>query len=278
MGEPFQGGYRPLPQRLLQQLDTTQREYELVVDRLLRQIYASRTGVTVLRQIGKQNRRIVITRFPPERNKDQLALAAHSYPIALPTSDAGAAPKGLRFEAQSTAPGVPGESILGTGEGSSAIIYFDPRAAAIPVSLRPELWRWWGRGQLGLPGIGGKQNEMLFHELVHALRIVCGRWNPTSVSGAYHNLEEFFAILVTNIYMAECGATLLRRDHRTQDPLEDRLSSSKRFLIDHENLRLVKDCWANEPALCIELAQVVTLTNFNPLQEYSNNRKKYDVR
>ena len=58
-------------------------------------------------------------------------------------------------------------------------------------------------------------DEILLHELVHAMRYCQGKWysEPLSDKGAaltWGNLEEFLAILVTNVYMSEKNRGPLR--------------------------------------------------------------------
>jgi len=67
-------------------------------------------------------------------------------------------------------------------------------------------------------GSGISPDEALLHELVHCLRRM-RTWScpsnyldNSSVSDGFDNVEEFYAILITNIYSSESGRTL-RRDH-----------------------------------------------------------------
>jgi hypothetical protein len=88
-----------------------------------------------------------------------------------------------------------GNIAKGTGTGSDSEIYFSPER------LRP-----------GGPGFN--PDEILFHEMVHAVRDTQG----ASTSGyklgeGYDNAEEFAAVVTTNVYMSEKKQTALRADH-----------------------------------------------------------------
>ena len=53
---------------------------------------------------------------------------------------------------------------------------------------------------------------MLFHELAHATRMLRGRQTslPIQGRGGYGNIEEYFATVITNIYLSDKGETALR--------------------------------------------------------------------
>jgi len=84
----------------------------------------------------------------------------------------------------------------GTGTGSAVDIFF--------LQADP----------LGFFRRTNSTDDMLLHELVHALRMVSGVDSPLGVSGGYENQEEFLAVLVTNMY----------RSHRNK-PLFDYLDN-----------------------------------------------------
>src|SRR5262249_29857766 len=76
----------------------------------------------------------------------------------------------------------------GTGEGSDVYVHFTPEVLD--------------------PTLGPRQaaDETLLHELTHGLRSMEGHRNRNLLTGGaavYENLEEFLAILVTNIYISE---------------------------------------------------------------------------
>lgn len=74
-------------------------------------------------------------------------------------------------------------------------------------------------------------DEVLFHELFHALRNRTGH----ALGGAlapYNNSEEFLAVVMTNIYISDAtnrSKSGLRGDHETHRPLDANLSTSLTF-------------------------------------------------
>ena len=75
-------------------------------------------------------------------------------------------------------------------------------------------------------------HEILFHELVHALRRVSHNNHPRKVTGkleGYADTEEFLAILATNIFIADASnphKSGLRGNHEAHQSL-DRMRQSK---------------------------------------------------
>ena len=80
----------------------------------------------------------------------------------------------------------------GTGTGSAVDLYF------------------WSAHPLGLRGHTYSEDDVLLHELVHALRMVSGveYGQPVTGGGGYGNQEEFLAVLVANMYRSNKGLPL----------------------------------------------------------------------
>src|SRR5262249_51922405 len=79
-------------------------------------------------------------------------------------------------------------SYQGTGKGSNSYVHFT--AADHSAAYGP----------------GSAPDEVLLHELVHSLREMEGHLNQVPTTGtnlAYENIEEYLAVLVTNIYVSE---------------------------------------------------------------------------
>jgi len=142
----------------------------------------------------------------------------------------------------------------GTGKGSNSYIHFTPalfRAAHKAA------------------------DKELLHELVHALRDMEGHSNQVPTTGTildYENVEEFLAVLVTNLYASERYGPLaqLRFGHG-DDQLQGSLRTSAGFLLDANNLRTVRTLASQEADLFSSLAQIRTAP-FNPIAEFWNHR------
>lgn len=124
-------------------------------------------------------------------------------------------------------------------------------------------------------------NEVLFHELVHSLRRVSGRmkgWklrNGEALTG-FDNIEEFIAILVTNIYISDVTnryKTGLRADWSSHSPLDAKLADSYRFfLLGTKAFNLVATLCDDNPGFTRMLSKV--RAHFNPIAAYHQNRNK----
>jgi hypothetical protein len=120
----------------------------------------------------------------------------------------------------------PVKSGKGTGAGSDAIVSYDTDTYL--------------KKNCDKDGPGTNLDEVLLHEMVHALRIMQGKRNcvPTD-DQFYDNDEDFLAITVVNVYMSSKGASLLRANHHGHDPLRPPRNTSKGFLAVPENLALM---------------------------------------
>jgi hypothetical protein len=84
----------------------------------------------------------------------------------------------------------------GTGAGADVVLFFSA-----------ETWT----SKAASEGPGFKADEVLFHELVHITRMIRGRLTRTTVDGGgYGNIEEYFATVITNVYLSDKGETRLR--------------------------------------------------------------------
>ena len=123
---------------------------------------------------------------------------------------------------------------------------------------------------------GGTPTESLFHELVHAFRLVTGKatdrkgplnpYLPDSLKNypEYDEVEDFFAILITNIFASETGRPL-RANHDDLKLLPSQLSTSKGFVAVPEYLELVKDFCYDHKSVSEKLRDVPS--PFNPINE-----------
>jgi Effector protein len=85
----------------------------------------------------------------------------------------------------------------GTGKGANVVLFFSA-----------EIWESKGAPK----GPGFKPDEVLFHELVHVTRLIRGRFTHVKVEGkgGYGNIEEYFATVISNVYLSDKGQTALR--------------------------------------------------------------------
>jgi hypothetical protein len=118
----------------------------------------------------------------------------------------------------------------GTGEGSTVHIYYTPGVSG-------------GSSCAGDGIYGSLGDEVLFHEMVHALRMTQGLLNPIPTEDSlrgYNNQEEFLAIVATNVYISAKPSTQLRADHRGFRRLQPPLDTSVGFMANRANYYLMQ--------------------------------------
>jgi hypothetical protein len=120
---------------------------------------------------------------------------------------------------------------------------------------------------------------VLLHEMLHAYRAMQGRGYRLPLIGGmagYENLEEYFAIVVTNIYISDPTNTTpnrtLRANHGGFTPLPASQSTSGGFLGVKSNERLIAQFVSKMPELCVALRDVEA--TFNPIREYLSPASK----
>lgn len=179
--------------------DVTQApHYETQVASVLDSIRNSIAGEVLIRELMRgglgKNLRII-----PIPVKDASAVpvnvngaSPYNQPLRLP-GDNPSTPQVERAGQVRT--GNDGKPILGTGEGSNVTVHYSP-LTWLEDTLRT------GRVSNFMP------DDVLYHELFHALRIMHGIVQTMDMGNSDHtarygNTEEFYAVLVTNIYLSE---------------------------------------------------------------------------
>src|SRR5205823_6428657 len=95
----------------------------------------------------------------------------------------------------------------------------------------------------------------LVHELVHALRMMEGKWNQQPTDDPhYDNVEEWAAILLANIYMSERGDHPLRASHSAYTALARGQDTSAGFFLTPENVLLMIRMYGQHTAVFDRIA------------------------
>lgn len=83
------------------------------------------------------------------------------------------------------------------------------------IHFSPHMWSHDGKpGSAGFNGPGSAVDEVLFHEMIHGLRHMKGvNVEHVNVDDNYDNEEEFIAVVLSNIYLAEKKLHKLRGGH-----------------------------------------------------------------
>jgi hypothetical protein len=242
--------------------------YYVGVQVQLEQIARRRTGRALLRAIGSFGREVVIQPWPDKDNPgantgtESVADAQSATPTGqqLLTCNRGNAGKPILQD---------GKPLMGTGGGSRSVIRFSPE---VSEQIR---------------GPGNDADEVLLHELAHAYRMSqglhrCERMGDSYDAGEdWDSIEEFFAILIANIYRSECRRQGLRADHFLKEcpgkqrkghtvclrPLSAALTDEAAF---YEHYKPKMEQLFTPPRMRAVGSEIAIWTDcdFNPLYEY----------
>jgi hypothetical protein len=174
----------------------------------------------------------------------------------------------------------------GTGLGSDVEIHYNPHPPAGPISTCPDDGRKWTNGCPLYEGADHGKDDQLFHELVHAVRELRGEFNQILTwDKDWMNEEEFFAVLLTNIYLSERGKKNLRGNYLGFGLLATELSTSEAFLgkgtspvskMHREHRRLVHKLVCEDWRMCSTISAKVNAP-FNPIREFMRHAELYPL-
>jgi hypothetical protein len=152
-----------------------------------------------------------------------------------------------------------GKSITGLGGGSDS-----------NVSFTPIIWTKYCNQNKHAHRFGAQPDEILFHEMVHATRQMRGVFDPQPLGFLYDTEEEFYAILLANIYASESGRAVdIRSDHHGFEHMTT--DTNAKFLPKKDptdyRYRLVEKLIREEPRMAHEL-NMLKHVPFNPIRRY----------
>jgi hypothetical protein len=154
--------------------------------------------------------------------------------------------------------------LVATGGGSAATIEFTPDTwiAGSPIDAAKKYRITMRDGSD--PNAGHAPDQVLFHELAHAVRAGHGRSRSlVPMSEHWENEEEFCAILLTNIYSSETGRTMLQY-HASSERMSD--AAARPTLFYDRYAEQVARCVKDIPALSRRMADIDC--PFNPIREH----------
>jgi len=154
------------------------------------------------------------------------------------------------------------DSLDGMGYGSDSIINYTPNM-------------WQGQG-----GPAHLPDEIVFHELVHAARQMRGVSYKREVNREYNNMEEYIAVIITNIYLSEKGQHYLRANHAVhKKPDDDELANADGFLdnsqqVDLAPRRLLEQFMTRQFRFYVALSNIPrAVAWFNPIRQMEYGAK-----
>src|SRR5882757_551718 len=211
------------------------------------------------------------------------------YFMALPDQGfRNATPKGLRAgqifshvtdgipinQRDSYAKGAPihsyGAGGTGTGAGANVVLYY---------SVRTWTDTYFPDDTTG--AVGFQPDEVLFHELVHATRMIRGKETFVTVEGRpnFGNIEEYFATVIANIYLSEKGKEArLRGVYAPSSAMKD----PDGFYDNNDGLsmppdRLMDTFQRTQGQFYHDLAHLPTPPWFNPVRTHFKRNQRIPV-
>lgn len=241
-------------------------EYQRQVQITLNYIARSDTGMVLLKVIRGTGKKITIS---PWEGSVCNATASADSDVDATANGQSVLKGGSSFEQLKDRSivrellGLPEDPLLGTGKGSNAVVRFSPTMFGYGASGACAPYA-------GSPG--ASPSQVLFHELAHAYRMVRGVFHTRPTVGGsarYTNMEEFFAVVLSNVLTADptyhTGNRALRADHAGFAALAPALSTSRGFVDQIPNRNKMRELVASEPVLTRELKSVKS--SFNPFTE-----------
>ncbi len=226
--------------------------YEHAVVALLQRIHNSHTGQAVFHEFEKRTHKVM--KVIPLENVVNAFAGADDILHATAKGQilrSGADGSVLTDAAQNT--------WAGKGGGSDSTVSFNPLT-----------WTKFCAQKKRGHKCGAHPDEILFHEMIHATRQMRGILDPKPLGFLYDTEEEFFAIVIANIYASETGRQIdIRSDHAGFEHLTT--DTNVKFLPKKDytdyRYRLVHQLVRTEPRMAMELAKLKHVP-FNPIRRY----------
>lgn len=254
--------------------------YYLDVMLLLTRIRWKWTGWAVVTEIWRQRNRVMKIQ-PYNRGLESLSptdtrvqaiqkLKTNFNATAGPTDWTKSAPKGQTVlscggpNQNQALKDTSNNNLIGDGTGSDTIVNFTP---AMWVSS--DVAAAFGAANAAGPGV--RKDEILLHEMVHGMRQMTGTslCSATPDNPGLDTVEEFMAIVISNMYRSENNMPGLRADHWGFVPLSGDLSDSQAFIDKDKdkptsNYKRLLQLKREHPDLCSNLKKVPS--TFNPFK------------
>ena len=230
--------------------------YEHSILRLLHRIHRSQTGASLLFEINRRaHKKMVI--MPYHSTTDPNNAYAQADDIEQATRKGFIVRDGGNGAVLTDAQH---HTWHGKGGGSDTIVRFSEGT-----------WTKYCNTHKAGHKTGAKPDEVLFHEMVHATREMRGVFDPEPLGHMYDTDEEFYAILISNIYASETHRPIdLRSDHHGFTPLSPTQDTSAHFLP-HKSMkdyryRLIDTFVREEHGMAHALRHIPA--HFNPIRRY----------
>ena len=224
--------------------------YRREVQKVLDLILTTYSGRLLLRYINLSPQLLLIMPYVPSQERN--LVNAYADPDDWNDAFTKGALRMIPLEIKGYGTLMMPEGHFGTGAGTGAV-----------VKYHPAMWQQMARN-LGYIAPGFGAGEVLFHEMLHAMRMMHGKFLRTAVTEDAHmdDFEEFCAILAANMYRSERGFHLMRLNHWGSEALSKDLSEPVHYAQFFQ--KEIEKWFASQRTFCLELAQ--SPASFNPMK------------
>jgi Effector protein len=115
--------------------------------------------------------------------------------------------------------------------------------------------------------------EVLLHELVHSVRQLSGKLNQRPTHDSYEDIEEFYAIVVANVYRSELHRVGLRGGHHFESLPPKQRDDAGVFLKTGENRKRLENLKGENGDLFKAISDVLN-AKWNPFRLITYAGKK----
>jgi hypothetical protein len=188
--------------RLVLGYRTAAQQHQKSVEDCLKLFTRKGSGRALLTELGRTKRTITVVphwlyfmALPDEGYSNASAAGIRGRQTFSHLTD------GIDYDARDMlAKGVRVGRTVGTGKGADALVYFSAGA------FTDVIYKDYNTGEPG-----NEPDEVLYHELCHVTRLLRGKETHAAVRGRgnFPNSEEYFATVITNIYLSEKGSQLI---------------------------------------------------------------------
>ncbi len=227
------------------------KAYRSEVERVLARMKTTESAKSLIKHIDSKPHWMLISPFKPTP-KDPV----NAYASARDT-DRDAPPGHVTRTVEFEVPGL-GTIVLPVGWGVGG-------GSRVDINYHPATWHQLAKNVGHIPP-GAGAGELLFHEMIHGYRQQSGLLRYSDkVNGEVQmtSVEEFYAIVASNVYRSERGFTKLRSDHWGFKSINGNLNGSAAY---YQHYKQYMDKWFSEQKdLCMDLAKAKA--KFNPFFE-----------
>jgi Effector protein len=243
----FDNNFKPLPNRDVSGIMRSpwRKNYLDNIEKILVKIDSTKTGQVLVKHISNNTKRLTIK---PLTNIIEINAFAKA------ENNVFGFKKAFHYVEVRKGNKVKIVRVEGKGLGTNVDIFFIPETFEANTPFFSTV-----------TGAGVQTDETLFHEMIHALRMMLGVFNKNVMRDDYDDVDEFVAILIANIYLSEQQKDL-RLDHKVFNRQSRKRSDSNGKKFYEEYKVEIKELCTDMPSFTRDLLGIYC--EFNPILEY----------